>query len=301
MKICPHCHTKYTDDTLKFCLQDGTSLTFFNGDQTLELSVNDFADAKTIADNSSNRTDNFDSKTIAFENHRTNENPQRENIRQNINEDSPETVTVVKQAPLNTNFQSPESELSFVKVFVIGLSLIALAGIIFAGFLFLPAFFKDKDKVVNKTNEAKVLTDTKDVKISASSTRASENGNIYEPHLAFDGNSRTGWCEGAKGAGIGQWIVFDFKEEVILQTVIIEPGYFKTEELWRKNNRLKSAILKFSNGTYKVYDFPDELKKQKLDLGNVKTKSVMLTIKDVHAGRRDSKDTLISEVQFVVK
>ena len=27
MKICPHCQTRYTDDTLQFCLQDGAALT----------------------------------------------------------------------------------------------------------------------------------------------------------------------------------------------------------------------------------------------------------------------------------
>ena len=27
MKICPNCHTQYTDDTLRFCLQDGSPLT----------------------------------------------------------------------------------------------------------------------------------------------------------------------------------------------------------------------------------------------------------------------------------
>ena len=26
MKICPKCNTKYTDETLNFCLQDGTNL-----------------------------------------------------------------------------------------------------------------------------------------------------------------------------------------------------------------------------------------------------------------------------------
>ena len=26
MKICPNCQTRYTDDTLQFCLQDGTAL-----------------------------------------------------------------------------------------------------------------------------------------------------------------------------------------------------------------------------------------------------------------------------------
>ncbi len=34
MKICPSCKTQYSDDTLQFCLQDGTPLTWMGGHET---------------------------------------------------------------------------------------------------------------------------------------------------------------------------------------------------------------------------------------------------------------------------
>ena len=119
--------------------------------------------------------------------------------------------------------------------------------------------------------------------------------------MAFDGNSRTAWAEGAKGAGVGQWIAFDFENEVTLKQVVIEPGYFKTDEIWRKNNRLKSAIVKFSDNSSRRFEFKDSMEEQKLDVGSVKTKSVMISIKSVYRGKTDSRDTLISEVSFVVE
>lgn len=46
MKICPNCQTRYTDDTLQFCLQDGTALT----------SADDQTSMPTIAFNSETET-----------------------------------------------------------------------------------------------------------------------------------------------------------------------------------------------------------------------------------------------------
>ncbi|HTH38807.1 MAG TPA: hypothetical protein VL572_12605 [Pyrinomonadaceae bacterium] len=38
MKICPNCHTQYTDDTLRFCLQDGSPLTAVSATQQSTVS-----------------------------------------------------------------------------------------------------------------------------------------------------------------------------------------------------------------------------------------------------------------------
>ena len=81
----------------------------------------------------------------------------------------------------------------------------------------------------------------------------------------------------------------------------MQPGYFKTKQLWQDNNRLAAANLKFSDGTIKTVFFPDEMKEQKIDIDDIKTKSVIITIKDVYRGDADAKDTLISEVKFVVE
>ncbi len=41
MKICPACQTQYTDDTLQFCLQDGTPLAFASQTRTPTLVLNE--------------------------------------------------------------------------------------------------------------------------------------------------------------------------------------------------------------------------------------------------------------------
>lgn len=47
MKQCPNCHTKYTDDTLKFCLQDGTLLINPTNTDT-EIPTVAFTDSETL-------------------------------------------------------------------------------------------------------------------------------------------------------------------------------------------------------------------------------------------------------------
>src|SRR5207302_10815187 len=46
MKTCPACKTQYTDDTLQFCLQDGTPLAFASQADTPTAALND---AETLA------------------------------------------------------------------------------------------------------------------------------------------------------------------------------------------------------------------------------------------------------------
>lgn len=313
MKTCPQCHTKYTDDTLKFCLQDGNTLELANEDKTLVFDQESFANDKTIAENSSHKTENYQGKTEQLSQQQTKENnqeteskPKAENLSQ-VTIERPrqitETPTVVSDQP-----STKKSGLGFLTGLIVGLLLIGLIGLGVLAIIFLPSLLKETANTNTNSNQAtpipqkeKTISDSGDVKVSASSSRKPLKGNFYQPRLAFDGNSRTAWSEGSRGAGIGQWIVFDFNDEVNLKEIIIEPGYFKTDELWRKNNRLATASFKFSNGKSKTFKFTDKMKEQKVDVGNVKTKSVMITIKDIYPGQTDAKDTLISEVKFVVQ
>ena len=59
MKICPHCQNRYTDDTLKFCLQDGAALI----DDESQTSMPTFAageEQATVVRNRPNEQINFD-------------------------------------------------------------------------------------------------------------------------------------------------------------------------------------------------------------------------------------------------
>jgi len=302
MKICPQCQNKYTDDTLKFCLQDGKPLDTVNDEKTLVLNADSFANDETIAENFSQETfedEVTEQVTIDRKPEKvTTENPSKETVVNNLETEQTEYVP--------ENSVSGGGGMTFASGFFLGIFLLVLIG---AGALAawkLPGMIGKNEVSNTNTNietkpKQKVINNSSDVKISASSTRRSEKGNQYSPRLAFDGNSRTAWAEGARGVGAGQWIAFDFEKEVNLKQIVIEPGYFKTNEIWEKNNRLKAATVKFSDNSTRRFEFRDAMEEQKLDVGNVKTKSVMISIKSVYTGKTDSRDTLISEVSFVVE
>ncbi len=310
MKVCPHCQNKYTDDTLQFCLQDGKSLEIAGDDKTLVLDDRSFADEKTIAENHKGKNQSAPKEeTHRYEHQQTNAGDQATDTDLIAENNTAETLVrpqTFSQAPTPVDHK-PKNKIGGLGIlagFTIALVLIGLITIAVLGVIYLPAMMGENannNSQLNNPNKERTLNDTNDVKVSASSSRKAEKGNFYMPRLAFDGNSRTGWCEGAKGTGRDQWIAFDFNEEVTLKKIVIEPGYFKTDELWQKNNRLASATIKFSDGTIKSVKFPDDMKEQIIDTDNIKTKSVMLTIKDVYEGRTDSEDTLISEVSFIVE
>ena len=303
MKICPQCQTKYTDDTLNFCLQDGKTLDVVTDEKTLVLDAESFANEATISENievdpkgTSKNAENIPRQRVEIP---TADNPSKETV---VNR-----VKTNDQPPITNEIRSTRSGWTFVAGFLIGISgLLVVSGLIYGAVLFFSSGFGRQNTNSNSnTNTSppkeRVLSNSDEVTVASSSTRRAEKGNFYTPKLAFDGNPRTAWAEGAVGPGIGQWIAFDFEKEVNLKEIVIMPGYFKTQELWSKNNRLASAVFEFSDQTTKIVDFPDKMEEQKIDVGGVRTKSVLIRIKGYHRGLADAKDTLISEVSFVVE
>ncbi len=133
---------------------------------------------------------------------------------------------------------------------------------------------------------------------TASSTRSSAGDITYQPGNVLDQSLATAWSEGVSGPGTGEWIRCDFNREVKLKRIIITPGYFKTPELWKQNNRLASATFYFSDGTSRGFTFPDRMVEQKLEVGGIKTSWVRLEIGNVYPGAVDTEDTLISNLAF---
>lgn len=136
---------------------------------------------------------------------------------------------------------------------------------------------------------------------SSSSVRRADRGNFYFPNFAFDNNPATAWCEGASGSGLGEWLNFEFDRAVSLRQIKIQPGYFKTAQVWRDNNRVKTALLEFSDGTSRTATFSDQMQTQTVDVGQKQTRWVRITIEQIYNGAHDSEDTLISEVSFVTE
>ena len=131
---------------------------------------------------------------------------------------------------------------------------------------------------------------------SASSNRLAVQSNTYYAANAIDGKRSTAWIEGADGAGIGEWIRFDFDREIVVHRILFQPGYFKSEDIWKQNNRLAAVTAYFSDGSTRELTFTDRMESQKADVGAIRTKWVKLVIKSVYYGT--DPDTAISEIAF---
>ena len=131
---------------------------------------------------------------------------------------------------------------------------------------------------------------------SASSVRLAVQANTYYPANAMDGKRSTAWIEGVDGPGLGEWIRFDFDRQVNLHRILIQPGYFKSPAIWAQNNRIATLTAQFSDGTSRDLNFNDRMDGQKIDVGSVKTRWVKFVIKSVYYGT--DPDTAISEVAF---
>lgn len=134
------------------------------------------------------------------------------------------------------------------------------------------------------------------IKATASSVRYAVQSNTYDPSNAIDGNQGTAWIEGVDGPGWGEWIRFDFDREINLHRILILPGYFKSPAIWARNNRISGASMYFSDGTSRLFNFPDRMERHTLDLGSVKTRWVRIEFEDFYFGK--DPDTPISEVAF---
>lgn len=133
MKQCPYCQTKYTDDTLKFCFQDGTPLINLANDET-EIPTISFTDAETLV--SPRRVERLDIPVESA-------NPQ--NQRQD-------------RQPQTAQFE-PEAKKS--KTFLI-IALTALATLLLLGGAIGTWFYLKKDKaaIVQNTNKSAVNQNT---------------------------------------------------------------------------------------------------------------------------------------------
>jgi len=133
---------------------------------------------------------------------------------------------------------------------------------------------------------------------TASSTRTPFRGINYGPENVLDGKMMTAWVEGVKGPGVGEWVQLNFDQEIRLRRIFIAPGYFKSPEIWLKNNRLAVVSLHFSDGGSREFRLQDQMEEQRIEVGEVRTNWVRIEIKQIYIAQSDSNDTAISEIRF---
>jgi hypothetical protein len=286
MKRCSKCNREYDDDTLRFCLEDGTPLSV--------ASYRSQAPPTEILPQRPASIPNYSSQTIPAQ-------PVSDSVRSI----QPETRR--------------SNPILIAGVIVIGLLLMALVGI--AGFFVFNQFGSDAAKTntnqpdvsgnensstnparnTNRDTSTEITGSQTDrplkITASASSVRLAVQSNTYYPANVIDGKRSTAWIEGIEdGPGLGEWIRFDFDREINLHRILFQPGYFKTPQIWAQNNRLATVTAEFSDGSSRNLTFADQMDSQKIDIGNVRTKWVRFVIKSVYYGT--DPDTALSEVAF---
>ena len=308
MKQCPQCNGRYADDSLHFCLQDGSLLapvidepSSRNSDATLIYGSLDRNQPQVVQPEISNHATAYRAQP-----------------------------TVAHSAGVGSESQPSSRHHSTSRLLVGGVLAIAVLLLVSVGigaaFLFRQS--RQDQPVVTEprvpnakaaespspisnqgTSTTKPLSsstaiesdhDPKSpplkIKATASSVRYAVQSNTYDPSNAIDGNKGTAWIEGVDGPGWGEWIRFDFDREISLHRVLILPGYFKSPAIWARNNRISGASMYFSDGTSRLFNFPDRMERHTLDLGSVRTRWVRIEFEDFYFGK--DPDTPISEVAF---
>lgn len=282
MKRCPKCHRAYEDDTLRFCLEDGSPL--------FDARDSD-APATEILPARGTPTLRSTGPTVPSY--------------QNVSGPAPEI-----REPRSSN---PVLTFGVIAIVCLLLALVAIAGF----FVFRQSREKEPEVartatpstsaspaagtrtgVVDANETVMSPTSGAPLKItsSASSVRLAVQANTYFAANAIDGKRATAWIEGADGPGIGEWIRFDFDREINLHRILWQPGYFKSPAIWNQNNRLATVRAEFSDGTWRELKFADRMDSQKMDVGAVRTRWVKFVITAVHYG--SDPDTAVSEVAF---
>ena len=286
MKRCPKCKRKYEDDSLRFCLEDGTPL----------------FDAR---DSDAPPTEILPGRGLPT-----------------LESSGPTVPTFPTGGPVPSveRVTPPTNPLLTGGVIAIAVLLLVLVGIV--------AFFVLKQSGGNEsattntspqnanvasqktspnstdparsTSPGTSPTDSQPgplkITASASSVRLAVQANTYYAANAIDGKRSTAWIEGVDGPGLGEWIRFDFDREINLHRILIQPGYFKSPQIWAENNRLESVTAYFSDGSSRELTFPNRMDSQKVEVGSIRTRWVRFVIKSVYYGT--DPDTAISEVAF---
>ncbi len=79
----------------------------------------------------------------------------------------------------------------------------------------------------------------------------------YAPENLIDKKYNTAWVEGVEGSGIGEWIEFEFNENVLITGMSFLNGYTKSQSTFSNNNKVKSyGIHVFNKQGGSVTEWP---------------------------------------------
>lgn len=144
--------------------------------------------------------------------------------------------------------------------------------------------------------DTKDLVSIRPVRQEASSSRAPELDSqgrklTYGPDRVLDGDTATGWAEGAPDLGLGETLTFHFDRPVSLTQLCIVNGYGQSWALYAKNPRVRALAITASQHTEEAASGPRRPQPSRTDnppstpAGATAEPSKLLTLTD--AGTQD--------------
>jgi len=138
---------------------------------------------------------------------------------------------------------------------------------------------------------------------SASSVLPADRWGTYHAWSAIDDRLDSPWTEGVAGPGIDEWVMLTFPGEIEVWAIGLDVGYDRDADLFRANNRIKRAVLVFSNGEEIEVAFSDTQGMQRTVLArapgpSIETTYVKIVIKEVYPGTRYD-DTCLGEIEVL--
>lgn len=126
----------------------------------------------------------------------------------------------------------------------------------------------------------------------------------YKADNIHDFNLLTGWVEGKSDYGIGEYIEFYFKpNSPRVNKLIFYNGYFKNQNLWESNSRIKKAKLYFNGKLHALLEFQDINAPQSFSIDPINSTTenqdliLKIEIVEIYKGTKYS-DVVVSEINF---
>ncbi len=161
--------------------------------------------------------------------------------------------------------------------------------------------FGEEDKRYTQKGEKWFMTHT-NYEVTASSTLPEADETSYKAENIKNLWARETWSEGAPGPGVGEWLELKPIAPKPLTSIEIQPGYLKTEELFKANARPKKVLIELNDEHQFPVEFPDIMEAKEIPiLGYTKdVKKIRLTFQEVWPGAK-FEDLCVSSVRLQVR
>lgn len=135
--------------------------------------------------------------------------------------------------------------------------------------------------------------------VSATHSSADVDGSyIHGANLTIDGKPETCWSEGVQGAGIGEYVLYNFSGTYKVSGINIMIGHQKSRDIFYMNSRPVAITVIGSDGSRESFNLEDRMGSQYKSFSQPMNTSYVKIIVDRVASGSKWQDTSIAEVSF---